>query len=320
LRSVQTNDLRPLGAGEMLDRAITLFVRRFGAIVAVLAVVIVPLSVIEAIVEPQSANVFGDMARMMASMGDPAAARHAADQISQHDRAGAAAYVLAILAGLVRLPMWLALVRVVASAYDGATTSLGGAYRFGLGRWPAMLGVGLAFVVLGTLVAIPIFVLYIMVVLAAAGMFALHWIIAAVIVGVVGLLAVIAAAAVLGSFVFMTYELASVALATETGNPIEAITVAMRRAMARGMKRRTLIGGLVLFVVSQAGLIPIIALGALVSATTHVPVLYYGIFGVGSVVLDGIVACFAVVFATDVRVRLEGLDLAVAQRPAPATP
>ena len=37
-----TVDLRPLGAGELLDRAVTLFVRHFAAIAAVVAVAYVP--------------------------------------------------------------------------------------------------------------------------------------------------------------------------------------------------------------------------------------------------------------------------------------
>src|SRR5947209_13783940 len=51
-RRVQNTELRPLGAGEMLDRAITLYVRRFALIVTVLAVVSVPIVLLEALTVP----------------------------------------------------------------------------------------------------------------------------------------------------------------------------------------------------------------------------------------------------------------------------
>jgi len=37
--------------------------------------------------------------------------------------------------------------------------------------------------------------------------------------------------------------------------------------------------------------------------------LYFAIFGTGTILLDGLVAAFVVVYATDMRVRREGLDL-----------
>jgi sulfite exporter TauE/SafE len=127
--------------------------------------------------------------------------------------------------------------------------------------------------------------------------------------GIIGALIVLAGVVVIESLVFMTYELASVAVMTETASPIEAITTALRRALAPGMKRRSLTGGIVVFLVSQAGLIPVLALAVLLTATTHVGALYYAVFGAGTVLLDGIVATFVVVFAVDARVRREGYDL-----------
>jgi hypothetical protein len=52
-------------------------------------------------------------------------------------------------------------------------------------------------------------------------------------------------------------------------------------------------------------------LGILASAITHVDALYFAIVGGGSVLLEGLVAAFVIVFAVDVRTRREGLDLVV---------
>ena len=82
------------------------------------------------------------------------------------------------------------------------------------------------------------------------------------------------------------------------------------------MRRRTIVGGLVVFVVSEVGALPLVAVGATVTALTHVDVLYYAIVGLGTVLLEGIVAAFVVVYAVDVRVRREGFDIIAAEPPA----
>jgi hypothetical protein len=43
--------------------------------------------------------------------------------------------------------------------------------------------------------------------------------------------------------------------------------------------------------------------------------LYFAVLGAGSVVLEGIVAAFVVVFAVDFRVRREGFDILAAEPP-----
>jgi len=67
---VENTDLRPLGAGEILDRAVTLYVRRFVAIVSVLAVVTVPLLLIETVLAPGQLRVFTDLGALVRAGGD----------------------------------------------------------------------------------------------------------------------------------------------------------------------------------------------------------------------------------------------------------
>jgi hypothetical protein len=76
-----------------------------------------------------------------------------------------------------------------------------------------------------------------------------------------------------------------------------------------------MVGGLVVFVVSEVGSLPLIAVAATLTALTHVDALYFAILGVGSVLLEGIVAAFVVVYAVDVRVRREGFDIIAAEPP-----
>jgi hypothetical protein len=296
----------------MLDRAITLYVRRFPQIVLVLAVVSVPVILLQALVAPQSAHIWSDLGQIFAA-GGGAASRRAGDAMAADSRLTPLAFLVTFAAMVVRVLMWSAVVAVVASAYAGTRTSLGDAYRLALRRWFPQLVVGLSFGILGFVAMIPVFIVYIVFVGALVALSALQQTAAVVVVGIVAFLVFLTGFAVIGSFVFMAYELAAVAVVTETGNPFEAVQLALRRAFARGMKRRTAVAGLVLILVSQAGALPLVAAAALLTAFTHVDALYFAILGAGGVLLDGIVASFAVVYAVDVRVRREGYDLLLAQ-------
>lgn len=303
----------------MLDRAITLFVRRFATIVAVLAVVSVPVVVLQAIISPHAGAIFTDVGRMISAAGDPAAQRAAAQAASLDNQAGPLTILVAFVAGLVRVLMWCALVTLLAAAYAGRSATIGEAYRFALRRWLPLILVTLVFLVVGGFAAIPVVIVYVLLVIAVVALAALHQTIALVVVAVVGGLLVIAAASVVGSLVFMAYELAAVAMVTETASPADAIGIGLRRAFAPGMKRRTLVAGLVVLLVSYAGTLPMVGIAILVTTATHVDALYFAILGAGQVLLDGIVAAFIVVFAVDARVRREGLDLIVPEAPpAPA--
>lgn len=309
-RSVQNAELRPLGAGELLDRAVTIFVRQFVPIVVVIAVTLVPLTVLEALSNPHATSTFNDMMTVLTTSGS-AASRRAAEDLTLSNRAGFLAFVVIFLAVVVRLVMWSAIVSLVAAAYAGSRVTIAQAYRIGLSRWFAQIVVGLAFSIIGSVALVPVFIAYILLVFAVIALAALHQIVLTVIVGVVFGLIVIIAAIILSSWIFMTYQLASVAVVTERPNPIGAISVALSRGLAPGMKRRTTVGGLVVFVVSEVGSLPLVGLGILASAITHVDALYFAIVGGGSVLLEGLVAAFVIVFAVDVRTRREGLDLVV---------
>jgi len=299
----------------MLDRAITLYVRWFAPIVIVLAVVTVPITVLQALASPHAGHVFSDMARVFSSAGNAAASRQAAEALSRDNQSSPLAVLVIFVAILARLLMWCALVSVVAAAYGGASTSLAQAYRFALRRWFPQVIVALAYAVLSGFAFVPVFVLYLIVFIAAIGLSALHQTVAMIVVLIAGGLLFCALVLTVGPLLFMSYELASVAAITETPNPVQAIGIGLRRAFAPGMKRRTVVAGLVLMLVSQLGTLPLLGVAALAAAVTKIDALYFAIFGAGSVLLEGIVATFVVVYAVDVRIRREGYDIIVADPP-----
>ncbi|HEY0383613.1 MAG TPA: hypothetical protein VGC72_15590 [Candidatus Elarobacter sp.] len=313
---LRQTELRPLGAGELLDRAVTLFVRDFVPIVTVLAVVIVPIIVFQAIIAPKSGQVFADFGRVLTSAGDRTASAAATEALSRHSGSTGLSLLLVMIGIVARLVMWSAVVAVVATAYAGARISFGQAYRIGVQRWLPQIVVTLAFGAIAMVTAIPLLIAYVLVAVVIGLLAAVNQFVAAIIFGIIFGLLVLCTIAVVVSWVFMTYQLASVAVVTETANPVEAIGTALRRAFARGMRRRTIIGGLVVFIVSQVGSLPLLVVAATLTALTHVDVLYFAIVGVGTVLLEGIVAAFVVVYAVDIRVRREGFDI-IAAEPSP---
>ncbi|MBV8579152.1 MAG: hypothetical protein JOZ86_00785 [Candidatus Eremiobacteraeota bacterium] len=315
-RRVENTELRPLGAGEILDRAVTLFVRQFVPIVIVLAIVLVPVMALQAISQPHSGRVFSDMAAIIRAGTDTAASREAT-KMMELDSGNGSLVVVVILGGIIlQLLMLSAIIATVAAAYSGSRVSVAEAYRTGLRCWFPQLVVGLVFIVIAIIGMIPPFILYLLTIFVAAALAALHATIPAIVAGIVLGLIDIAAFAAVGAWAFMTYYAAAVAVVTETSNAVTAIGIAMRRGLARPMLLRMVVGGFIILAVSYAGIIPVIGIAATVTALTHVEVLYFVINGVGTVLLQGLVTVFVVVYAIDVRVRREGYDLALAAEPA----
>jgi hypothetical protein len=312
---LRQTELRPLGAGELLDRAVTLFVRDFVPIVTVLAVVIIPIVALQGLIAPKSGQVFTDMGRIFSAAGNRGATDAAAAALARDSGSSGLTFLLSATGIVARLMMWSAIISLVATAYAGSRITFGQAYRIGLQRWLPQVIVALTFFVLGAVTAIPLLISYLLVAVVIGILAGFNQFMGAVAVGVVGGIIVIGGFAVVLSWVFMMYELAAVAVVTETSNPIEAIGTGLRRGFARGTRMRTIVGGLVVFVVSYAGSLPLLAVAVTLTALTHVDALYFAIMGVGGVLLEGIVAAFVVVFAVDMRVRREGFDIIAAEPP-----
>lgn len=319
---MQNTELRPLGAGELLDRAVTLFVQRFVPIVIVIAITIVPLFVLQAILTPESAHVFNDWGRLLASSPNGTPSRDALADLAKINASLAPAFGIGLLAVLLRLLMWSAIVFVIATAYrTGIAPTVRDAYVVGVNCWPAQALVGLAFAVVGGMCFVPFMLVYLVIIMMIVGLSLLQ--VGPIVVGlfaVILILALLAAVAIVGAFLYMTYEVAAVYIVTERPNAVEAITVAIRRNASRDMWWRTVVAGLIVLAITQGGLLPLLVVGAFLTAVTHVDAAYFAVFGTGTILLDGLVAAFMVVYATDVRVRREGLDLYALTQPDAAAP
>ena len=63
-------DLRPLGLGEILDRAVTLFVRRFAVLMLILALVAIPVAVVQYAASPSTSGVAADLQALLTLPAD----------------------------------------------------------------------------------------------------------------------------------------------------------------------------------------------------------------------------------------------------------
>ena len=96
-RGVQNAELRPLGAGELLDRAVTIFVRQFVPIVVVIALTLVPTTILTALASPHAGQGFAELFTVLNSMGNPATSQRAAEQLSASNGASAWVFVIALV-------------------------------------------------------------------------------------------------------------------------------------------------------------------------------------------------------------------------------
>jgi hypothetical protein len=152
--------------------------------------------------------------------------------------------------------------------------------------------------------------LYVLMILAVVAVAVVaHAQVVTIAIGAVFALIWIALATVTFACTYMAYNLAAVAVVTEQLEPSAAIGAGLRRAFRRPTAVRSLVAGLIVSALSFLGSLPILGISAAVAALAHAPVLSYAIVAVGQILVEGLVLVFVVVYAADVRVRREGLDL-----------
>ena len=307
-------DLRPLRIGEILDRAVTLFVRRFAVIVLILALVAIPIAIAEYIAQPQTSGMLDDMRRVLSV--PPGHQREAAAQIAQlfaKNRIGQWGLGLVVVQLIFSTLSATACVIAVAQAYAGGLPSVRAVYREALRRWPAQLlalGVylGLAF---GAVVGLFIIVFFVALTL---GLLTRSSPASATFVGIAIALVALSFTLGVGALLYLAAELTFISIALEDPNPFRGIGNGLRRTLSPALFRRSLLVATIVFVVSAVGSVVLTAIAGTLSVVTHLTALYPIVAVVGGVVLNALVTTFIVIYSIDIRVRREGYDLALAVR------
>lgn len=313
------NEGRAQTLGDLLDRTLTLFGRSWRPLLAVLAVVAVPVAVLQYAAEPSMAHFFDIMGRAVALPPSATAerARLAGELSRSLPQAGWTAPYL-FLAELTLFPLaQTAAFACAGAALAGGTPSVAGAYRAALPRWGAQMVVLIAFVVMACLLVVP-FGIAVLVAAAIAYFFSalssgLGGLAAVLLVGAIGATAVAAASA--GYFAWL---LASASVAGEDGSPRRAIESALRRVFDPALRGRTLVVAPVLLGVNWLATLTIVSLGSVVANVAHADALFVAIPALVALAIDGVRIVFVQVYLADVRYRREGGDLLAAAAGLPA--
>lgn len=307
-------DLRPLGFGEIFDRAITLYVRNFWPFLAIVLVLIVPLAVIQYILDSSQLAQFDQMIRVFTHPNAPPPAL-----ASLFSSPGEIAAIVAV--ALLYYALWpfvfVAVAFGVARLYGGRPVEFGACYRSVLPHWGAIL--------LTQLVAVAVFVAWYVaffIVLVAAGVVAALLARASIVLAIVAfvVLLLLALAFLLAlALVFIALAFAMNAVAIESAGPMAAIASGFGRVFARKELGRALVFALAAFAVIFGGsmVVSAVALLALFAHAVAVEVIV-------SALLRAAIAPFSIVLVAvyyfDVRIRREGYDLEAEIERIAATP
>jgi hypothetical protein len=289
---------RPLSLGELLDRVITILVRRFPLWAGILATVMLPLAVLQAIFPPSS------LEALQAAMkgGDQAAIAHAL----AHSPLRATDFIPIFVALLFKPLADCAAIAAFSRRYDGVDMTYAEAFAIGLRRWLPTLVLYIVWFVGFMVVAV---VLAIVVGVVASVLIALHAQVLAIVVGVIaGLVALVA---FIGLFC-LSIPLLAVSQATvvvETQNPF----VALGRTFSRVFRGREIwralgVGAAFAFLSLSVGG-GAASVGALLGALMHTTIITTVVSALVGIAIAAIQYGFMTYYYRDVRLRREGGDL-----------
>ncbi len=306
-------DFRPLTIGEILDRAIAVFVRHAGLFLLALVIIAIPPAIVEVILAPHGlAAPFAELQQVLAHASDPVLMQ----KILKQNQAEQVPAVLASLIVYIGFLWEITVAPVIAvDLFNGTVPSLGRALRLGLARYLPALVVSLGFAVIGFAFLVALFIPMILLAIVV-GVLVVFSKVLAIIVGIVAGLAVFAAFVFFGCIASLAWVLAIVAVATEDANPIRAIGSGLRRAFARPLLVRSFLVGLSIYVVRFAGDVLGIGVGAVLVAITHVDSLIVVPATIVSVLITSVVMTFVARYTLDLRIRREGMSGVPFEAPA----
>ncbi|HZY98118.1 MAG TPA: hypothetical protein VFE36_00955 [Candidatus Baltobacteraceae bacterium] len=143
-------ELRPLGFGEIFDRAITLYIRNFVPFALIVGVIIVPLAVLQYFLDLSSVPEYDAMVKILTHPGK--APPTPVLPAFLHDPAMLTLFVVLVLVVYLLWPFALNAIAVgIARLYRGKPVDFAACYRASLQRWPAVIG--LLFIELGLILA-----------------------------------------------------------------------------------------------------------------------------------------------------------------------
>lgn len=303
--------LRPLGIGEILDRAVNLCVRHFVNLGLIYLVFLIPLAVVQFLGS-------GDNAALMQTLTDALKPGHTGGNAELLRRLGQSngssvnpwTLLLFVIAIFVSPLPAAALIAAVAAVYLGRPTSFALAYRAGFARWGHFLGVLLMYFFAGSFLYLVTVIAIVAVFFAVVVLYSLQSTVG-IVVGVVLGIAVLALVIGIATLATLAAQMSFLACVIERVNFVMAFTSGIRRVFAGIGVRRSLPVGLAFFAI-QTGL-ALVALAGQVLLTGFLRSAVAGIAyaAIVAVITATFSTAFLVIFYYDLRVREEGLDLQI---------
>lgn len=302
-------NLRPLSVGEMLDRAFHLYFKRFALFVSLLAVVLVPLYVLQYFQTKDMFDVFLAMLASRSTGGVPT--QHQMDQMAK--MGGVNGWVGGEI-GVIMLLMpfaYGAVVVAMSRVYLGEPVTFGEAYRGAGRRWLAMFILIVLWVVVFILALIALVVFF--AVVGSAGALLVQGAarvssVAAVLTIIFFLAFTVAAIAVI-LMLYMTVAMSFIAVVVEGSDPMKAFGSGFARIFARGQTGRSAAVALALFGIQLGISLVAYAGGGLAAYFLHSAALYLIAVSLTSLVFVPFAVLAIGVLYYDIRIRREGFDL-----------
>ncbi len=311
-RSVRA--LRPLGVGEILDRAVTLCVRNFPTLALIYLLFAVPLAIFQYLGTEDQSRVFGALAQVLQKQSSTG---HAADPNAWTKAIGGQPIfngwtgMLLVWLFLVSPLPAAALTLAVGAFYLGGKIDLGAAYRAALGRWPQLIMYNILWIfcaiLLYVILVVGLVVLFIGLALVTT---ALHGVGVAIDV-IVGILV---GCLTLAFILVMTlaYEVGFFSCVIERVNFATAFASGFQRVFSRAGMTRTLLAGLAFFAIGIGIYIVMLIGQAVLFGLVRSNVLGIAYATIVSVATAAFSTAYIGIFYFDLRVRKEGLDLELA--------
>lgn len=303
--------LRPLGVGEVLDRAVNLCVKHFAVLATIFVVYAVPFAIAQFFAGRDLTSILTNFQATLAA--STASGKPADPKIFQHvltvlPKAGAW-YPALLLAAFVFAPLpAAALIEACSAFYLGRVATFEGAYRAALAAWPRLIVLNLIYLGMGLALYLAFFV----VVFALA--FAIVLVtVAAKVVGIV-VAVVLVTALIFASLGFaivatLAWQISYFTCVVEGTSPLASVRLGLRRVFVGVGLRRSLLVGVAYFAI--AFVIGIITLVGESTIVTLVRSAFVGnVYGtIVQVATAAFTTAFIAIFYFDLRVREEGLDL-----------
>jgi hypothetical protein len=314
--------LRPLGLGELLDRAVALCVNNFVPLSLIFLVYAIPLGLVQYFATKDVTSflqVFTDAVGAQGSgakAGDPTALQRALAAAPPLNGWYPLLIALVFFAG--PLPT-AALIEATSARYMNRSSGFAEAYGVALARWAPLLGINVLYLLAGA-------ILYVAVVLGAVALAlglvyvtaALHWLGIAILV-VIGVTVTVAG---LAFFVVaaLALQISYFTCVVEREGPVTSFGRGIRRVFVGVGLKRSLLVGVAFFAIAIAiGIVSAIGEAAIFAAlrNTAVGAAYSTIVRIATAAFT---TAFLAIFYFDLRVREEGLDLQLAAQAAQLQP